>query len=169
MFHLSSLFIALLCACLSDFQNTRFQSFRCFHHCGLAVRLPFLALAIIILMWYHPKESNSHSQVRSLVYYSLYEGGIKLSRCVFLDLCATVTLILRSRTVPLVWILICRIHLLEKWQGVRGSNPVTYGQSVVSAPIDLPPTKMVLPPGIEPGSCALQAPAMTTSAKAALN
>ena len=31
------------------------------------------------------------------------------------------------------------------WQGARESNPITYGQSVVSAPIDLPPTDFFLP------------------------
>ena len=42
----SPLLILRFWAWRSDFQNTRFQSFKCFHHCGGAVRLPFLTFAI---------------------------------------------------------------------------------------------------------------------------
>lgn len=40
--------ISCFWACLSLFQNSRFHSLRCFHHCGGDVRLPFFTFAILL-------------------------------------------------------------------------------------------------------------------------
>jgi hypothetical protein len=42
--------IAFLCAFRSAFQNTRLNSFKCFHHWGAGVRLPFFTFAILSLL-----------------------------------------------------------------------------------------------------------------------
>lgn len=42
----ASFLIASRCAFLSPFQNTRLYSFKCFHHWGAGVRLPFFTFAI---------------------------------------------------------------------------------------------------------------------------
>lgn len=54
-------------------------------------------------------------------------------------------LVLYNKLTPLSTVFFV-VFLQQDWQGARESNPITHGQSVISAPIDLPPTyRNILP------------------------